>query len=74
MSLYEIIKQELSTFDLGIFNKEEQERRISICQSCENYTGDEEHKCNICKCPINWSVMLMQNSCPTGKWIRIIDK
>lgn len=68
MSIYETLKQELINFDLGVFSKEEQERRIAICQGCEEYSGDFEHKCNVCKCNINWRVMLMQNSCPKGKW------
>lgn len=68
MSIYETLKQELAAFDIGVFNKEEQERRIAICQGCEEYSGDIEHKCNVCKCNINWRVMLMKNSCPKGKW------
>ena len=68
MSLYDTLLGELSEFDIGLFNKEEQERRIAICQACPEYSGDETHKCNICKCNINWTVMLMPNSCPTGKW------
>jgi hypothetical protein len=68
MSIYDTLKEELKNYDLGIFSKEEQERRISICQSCTNYSGDEDHQCSICKCNINWKVMLMQNSCPAGKW------
>ena len=68
MSIYEILVEELKTFELGVFSKEEQERRIAICQSCEEYTGDEEHKCNKCQCNIKWKVMLMCNGCPKGKW------
>lgn len=71
MSIYDTIKQELANFDLGVFSKEEQERRIAICRSCEEYSGDEEHKCNTCNCPINWRVMLTINSCPKGKWVGI---
>lgn len=73
MTLYDIIKLEMSHYDLGIFSKEEQERRISICQSCENFQ-EAEHKCNICNCPINWAVMFTRNSCPAGKWTPTLDK
>lgn len=69
MTLYDTLKEELKSYDLGVFSKEEQERRISICQSCDKYSGDEEHKCSICNCNINWKVMLMQNSCSEGKWL-----
>ena len=74
MSLYDTLKEELSNFELGIFSKEEQERRIAICQGCENFSGEETHQCSVCKCNINWKVMMMRNSCPAGKWIPIIDK
>lgn len=75
MSLYDTLKEELSNYNLGFFNKEEQDRRISICESCPNFSGEETHTCSVCNCNINWKVMLMQNSCPEGKWIGIsIDK
>jgi len=69
MSLYDTLVAELTGFNLGVFDKAEQERRISICQSCDKYTGDETHKCTICKCNINWRVLFTPNSCPEGKWV-----
>jgi hypothetical protein len=69
MSLYDTLMAELADFNLGVFSKAEQERRIAICQSCENYTGDETHRCGVCKCNINWNVLFTPNSCPLGKWV-----
>ena len=62
--------EELRNTNLGVFDKAQQERRIAICQACENYSGDEDHKCNVCKCNININVLFTANSCPTGKWPR----
>ena len=68
MRVYETLMEELQAYDLGVFSKPEQERRIAICQSCPNYSGDETHNCSVCKCNINWKVLFTLNSCPTGKW------
>ena len=70
MSLYDTLMQELTAYDIGAFSKAEQERRISICQGCDQYSGDEAHTCATCKCNINWKVLFMANSCPKGKWNR----
>lgn len=75
MSLYTILKEELAAYSIGIFDKAEQDRRIAICESCPNFSGEETHECSICKCNINWKVLMMQNSCPEGKWVgSSIDK
>ena len=74
MSLYETLLNELKDYSLGFFREEEQLRRINICKGCNNFSGEETHQCSVCNCNINWKVMLMQNSCPAGKWIPIIDK
>lgn len=68
MSLYDTLMDELKAFNLGAFSKPEQERRIGLCQSCDQYSGDAKHTCAICKCNINWKVLFMENACPKGKW------
>lgn len=69
MGIYETLAKELANFDLGVFDKAEQERRIGICQSCTNYSGDKKHTCSACECNINWKVMFAANSCPVGNWV-----
>lgn len=69
MSLYDVLREEVKNLDLGIFRKEEQERRIAICEGCENFNA-EDHKCGVCKCSIAIVTLFTQNSCPSGKWRR----
>jgi len=66
--LYRVMMEELKNVNIGAFDMEEQYRRIEICQSCTEYSGDEDHKCMHCKCNVNMLVMLTENGCPTGKW------
>jgi len=40
-------------------------KRLLICQSCEQFNG---HTCKICKCRINWKAILEVSSCPIKKW------
>ena len=67
MSLYDTLMSELAECELGVFNKAEQERRISICESCDKYVA-ESHKCGVCNCSTAVRVLFTVNSCPEGKW------
>ena len=67
MGLYDTLMKELENYDLGVFNKAEQERRIGVCQSCERFDA-ETSKCGVCKCSIAVRVLFTVNSCPDGKW------
>lgn len=44
---------------------EEQERRISICKSCEQFTGKT---CKLCGCFIRLKARLETEHCPIKKW------
>lgn len=68
MSLYSKLLEEFKQFDLGIFNEEEQKRRIAICESCDQFNA-ENHRCKVCGCSIANVVLLTQNTCYLGKWI-----
>ena len=67
MSLYDTLMEELANYELGAFNKAEQERRISVCEGCEKFDAPA-HKCGVCKCSIAIRVLFTVNSCPEGKW------
>ena len=45
--------------------KQEQGRRLSVCQTCEHKRGT---RCNLCGCFINYKSKLKSSECPLGKW------
>lgn len=46
---------------------EEYEKRISICQQCENFDKYKE-KCKLCGCYMTMKTRLSGESCPINKW------
>lgn len=46
-------------------DKEEKERRMSVCDTCEHKKGK---KCNLCGCFLHYKTKLTNSECPLGKW------
>lgn len=67
-ALYDLFLEQLKDYDLGALSKEKREQRIATCQSCDEFKA-ENTSCNLCRCNVNWKVMLGQNSCMKGKWV-----
>lgn len=49
----------------AITDQSEKDRRLSICQGCEKYTGT---RCSECGCQCSWASWLETKDCPLGKW------
>lgn len=49
----------------AITDPSEKDRRLSICQGCEKYTGT---RCSECGCQCSWASWLETKDCPLGKW------
>lgn len=52
--------------------EDEAEDRLSICNRCEELTGDRQ--CRICTCYVGFKSMLTTEKCPKDKWWRIWRK
>lgn len=50
---------------LPVVNRNEKERRLSICKACPLYTGT---RCSECGCQCGWAAWLETKDCPKGKW------
>ncbi|NDC96410.1 hypothetical protein EB118_25890 [bacterium] len=48
--------------------KQEFERRMNICMSCEFKLTEDLLKCSKCMCPISNLLSFNSKSCPIGKW------
>lgn len=48
-----------------VASEEERERRIAICQGCENFTGN---RCALCGCYLGLKVASEVEACPIAKW------
>jgi histidyl-tRNA synthetase len=48
-------------------NKEEMDRRISICESCDHFIKITK-QCSKCGCFMQLKTRLTNASCPIGKW------
>lgn len=48
--------------------KEETEKRISFCITCENNILDVIPKCSQCMCSISILTTMNFKTCPIGKW------
>lgn len=48
-------------------NKEEIDKRISICESCEHFIKITK-QCSKCGCFMKLKTKLTDSSCPIGKW------
>ena len=46
--------------------KEERNRRLSICHSCEYFNAP---RCTLCGCFMNYKSTLISSQCPAGKWL-----
>lgn len=51
-----------------IVTKDETEKRISFCITCENNVLDIIPKCKECDCSISMLTTLNFKSCPIDKW------
>jgi len=48
-----------------LVSNEERDRRFSICQACEFFTGTT---CRKCGCIVSFKTRLETEHCPVGKW------
>lgn len=55
--------------DAILASEQEQQERMAICTSCENFTTHQF--CNICSCYMPAKTKLANQSCPLKKWIEI---
>lgn len=58
----------IRTRSLAIVSDEVKTTRLSICQSCEKYTGNPSWPCKICGCS-SLKLHLKTSACPVGKWM-----
>ena len=48
-----------------ISNEEEKDRRLKICEGCEQY---DQGTCKLCRCNLGLKVLVETSHCPIGKW------
>ena len=51
-------------------NEEQQNLRLSICNSCENKI-ELTNTCGKCMCYLPWKVRMAPASCPENKWAHV---
>jgi hypothetical protein len=49
-------------------SKDISDKRIKICERCDNYTVLVVRACTLCKCALAAKVTLVNTDCPIGKW------
>lgn len=60
--------EDLKNFNI-LTNKEEEQSRLDLCNSCENLMIINEDKiCEMCACPIDYVVKHKFKRCPVDKW------
>ncbi len=57
----------MATGQKPVVSKEEQERRISICQRCDKY-DPAQGRCTLCGCLGKFKTWLSTEDCPIGRW------
>lgn len=58
------VKSAVNGEGIGL-TEEEANRRLSICEQCEHYTGS---RCSQCGCYMATKTYLKAATCPVGKW------